>query len=746
MTIFVFSLLLFFFGNYLGVLFNSLYDFRYNLLLLAVCSIVPIFSKKYKTILPYCVSIFMLFFGLWNGVRVGPEQELQAFYGRNVIVSGLVEAFSWKEKDGFQSFILQVDNIHTKNSKIDYHDKVRVTIKTNEKIIGKKVVVSGTLQEIIGFRNPGVFDSKKYNRINRIGAKLAQAKLIKSQDQSSLVTKIVLLNRDIRKVLTDKLSNRAGNVLGGMLFGRSDIDDESRDIFADNGLNHLLSVSGTHMALLSGLLLVLLKRLPSTLQKILIISILSLYAVFCGLKPPSLRAVLMSSIVLFGGSGVEKGRLLGLAGIFLLLYKPLWILDLGFQLSFGASLGLVFLFPKIKTRLETIFPDIIAEGFSVTIAVQLMTLPLLIDSFNQVSVISLISNILFLPILELAAIFAVLGVAFFYIFNVQSIIGLSGFFIEQILIQAEFLGKLPFSTIAIARFPSWSYVIYYALLVLWVDIAYIKNLDNRERRLAIKVLSSILFCIFLWTNFWPRSFTAYFLDVGQGDCAVIITPWRRVIVVDTGGLKNFDTGMHIVTPFLRSLGKKSIDYLLLSHYDTDHVGGLKGLLRNVKVGTIIMPNEKITESSRPFYELCINSDAEKIVASKGMRFTIDGADIDIIDAGDYNTQGNEASTVARVSYQGRSFLFTGDMDEKREEEITYIHKTDVLKVAHHGSKSSSTENFLACVQPQIAVISVGAYNRYGHPHETVLERLQNIGAKVLRTDKSGCVKIELQDL
>jgi len=454
----------------------------------------------------------------------------------------------------------------------------------------------------------------------------------------------------------------------------------------------------------------------------------------------------MSGVILFGGSGAEKGRLLGLAGLFLLVYKPLWIIDIGFQLSFGASTGLIYLLPKIKSKLDTILPEIIAEGISVTVAVQLMTLPFVINAFNQISVISIISNVLFLPILELASAISLFGIVFFYFSNNYGFIRLSGFFIEQVLIQAELLRSLPFSTIAIASFPVWSYMLYYSLLALWIDGQYVKIFDNRERTLAIKMLSVFLFSIYVWTNLWPRSFTVYFLDVGQGDCAVIVTPWRNVIVIDTGGLNSFDTGANIVSPFLRSLGKKSVDYLLLSHYDNDHVGGLKGLLRNVKVRTIILPNERITEASRRFYELCTSNEAEKVIAKQGMHFTIDKVSLEILSVGDSSIVGNEASTIARISYEGKRFLFTGDMDAKREENAMFNPRTDVLKVAHHGSMSSSTEEFIARAQPKIAVVSVGAFNRYGHPHKSVLERLKKVDAKVLRTDRNGCIKLQLSDL
>lgn len=747
MTSFLFSLMLFFLGNYVGLFTASFYPFRHALLLFVVLIILPGMFEKYKSMLAYCMCLFMLLLGLWNGIRIGPsaEQELQAYWGKNVIVSGSVDSLSLKERDGLQSFVLQVHNMESNGAKLAYHKKIRVTVNSNEKLGGKDIVLLGRLQEQIGFRNPGSFDSKSYYRLQEIGGRLARAKVIRTQENNSLSTKIAFLNLGIRQTLDSCLPDQVSQLLGGMLLGGNGLDDESREIFADNGLSHLLSVSGTHLVLLSGLLLTMFKAFSANLQKVLVVCCLCLYALFCGLKAPVLRALFMSCVVIFGGSGVQRGRLLGLAGLFLLLCKPLWILDIGFQLSFGASAGLIYLLPKIKERLEVYLPEFIAEVVSVTLSVQLMSLPIMIASFHQISLISIISNVVLLPVLELSAFLSFLGLVCWYFLNVDSLLKLSGFFIEQVLWQGNLLRNIPFSTFAIASLPSWGYVVYYAWLFLWMDGSLVKNLDNRERNLSLRLLSLIVFALYLWTNFVPRPFATYFLDVGQGDCAVVITPWRKVIVVDTGGLKSFDTGANILVPFLRSVGKKSIDYLVLSHYDNDHVGGLKGLLRNVRVQNIVLPQERVTEVSEGFYELCKQNSARKLMAQEGMDISIDGAKLEILGVGDIKTKGNEASTVARISYAGKSVLFTGDMDMKRENEFSANPRADVLKVAHHGSKSSSSENFLKRVSPSIAVISVARNNMYGHPHKNVLTNLSGAGSRILRTDELGCIKIVFDD-
>lgn len=741
----IYGLWLFLIGNYIGLFMDSLYQLRHFLIALSVCIIVFSFNKKWKNKLSVYMSVSLCILGLWNGVREGPSaaEQLKPYFGKSVIVKGTVEPLSWKEKEGIQSFVLQVAEIESGGAKLEYKKKIRVTISETIKLMDKEVILVGTLEEQRGFRNPGSFDSKTYNRVQEIGGRLSRVKLVKHLSDDSFLTRLSTFNQELRKSMDDCLSIKISHLLGGMLFGGKKIDDEYREIFAENGLSHLFSVSGTHLVLLAGFLSAVLKRMPQGVQRMVIVLCLGMYMLFCGLKAPVLRAFAMTCVILYGGRGAERGRLLCLVAIILLLFKPGWILDIGFQLSFAASAGLVYVLPKIKSRLETFLPEYIAETIGVTLAVQLTTLPIIVNNFHQISLVSFISNLVLLPVLEFASLLAIFGLLFLKVLKIQCILKLSSFFVEQVVLQADFLRKLPCGTICIASLPVWSYVLYYGWLLIWLDKWVIKNLDSKERKIALCSLSVILFLIFIWSNFLPRPFAVYFLDVGQGDCAVVVTPWRKTIVVDTGGLRSFDTGANILVPFLRSLGKKSIDYLVISHYDNDHIGGLKGVLRNVSVKTIIMPRECVTESSKDIYELCKRADSKQILAEEGLQFVIDKTHFDVLGVGDYNVKGNEASTVARISYGGRSILFTGDMDAKREREFWANPKADVLKVAHHGSKSSSTEEFINRVNPKFAVISVGFNNRYGHPNKEVLARLKNADCQILRTDYLGCVQLTL---
>ena len=243
--------------------------------------------------------------------------------------------------------------------------------------------------------------------------------------------------------------------------------------------------------------------------------------------------------------------------------------------------------------------------------------------------------------------------------------------------------------------------------------------------------------------------TVYFMDVGQGDGAVIVSPERKIAVIDAGGLKSLDTGSRIITPFLHSLGKSKVELLIPSHSDYDHIGGGAGLARNIQLKKVVLPKEKFSEDG-----LQLMKDILKLVkaenvefARKGKEYDLGGATLKLISVPEYAVSGNDASTVVELkdTKTGRKALFTGDMTVKREAGLEDLGEYTVLKVGHHGSKGSTSELFLDNIKPRLAVISCGYRNMYGHPHRATLQRLENAGCKVLRTDESGCVQVELTE-
>lgn len=682
--------------------------------------------------------------GIISGAHIQPEpqQLLQSCFNREVAAYGIIDPATVKQSDKGTSFVLKCRGIKVDGKTVGYDQKLRVFSAEKIKQCDKYVYCRGILQQLSNFRNPGGFDAEKWNYVNGIGGMIGKGQITVTQQEIGWSDRAALLNLALKERIIHAAGSSTGGLLAGMVFGGSgNIDEATRKVFTDNGLTHILSVSGTHMVLLTGFLLLILRRIQRTLKCIIIAVMLIFYAAVCGFQPPVLRALCMSIILLYGGSQAEKGIILCMTGIVMLIFKPVWIYDIGFQLSFGATAGLIWLLPKIKAALSAYLLLWLSEAAGVTIAAQLSVLPLLVNYFYQLSLISVLSNIILVPVLEIATIMTLLGLLLSIVPTVgNGLIYLAGFFTQQVIVQGKLFSCLPGSVVTIGAMPLWSVAVYYFLLIICMDLPCVQFLQNKERQFFIDVLSMILVVGWGISNYGSRDFSVYFLDVGQGDCAVITTPDDKVAVIDTGGLKNYDTGSRILVPFLHRLGKTKVDVLLLSHGDYDHAGGAAGLAKYIQIDKIILSDmHQCTAAEK---QLLAGTSAKAEQAAAGAVYALgDDAVLKILDTAPTGAEGNDASIVAAAEYGEHRVIFTGDISEEREALLNNIGKADVLKVAHHGSRFSSSDAFLAQVQPAVAVISAGQNNSYGHPHAETLERLREMGSQIMRTDLMGAVKV-----
>lgn len=767
------GIVLFICGNFIGLEVGMKQELQYLCIFLLITSIASMFFTKKRPSI--CVCCFFMLLGFLNGSRdsISAENILSSYFGQAVIVQGNVDVSSVKLQENGCSFILECEQVVVNERLIDYRGKLRAFVDAkqikkffsqangdknslalfgdyaNNKTPIGKIVLSGTLENMSSFRNPGSFDSTGWNRVQEIGGRIRNASILKSEPEISVLNQAALLNSMLRDFLRSKLSTGSGPLLGGMLLGGgADLDEETRNTFAQNGIAHLLSVSGAHLVLLSSLLTLLLRPLSVGWRRVLILVFLIAYGALCGSKPPILRALCMSAVLLYGGSGGKRGIVLGMTAVLLLLYKPVWILDLGFQLSFLAVAGIIWLQPKCQRLLAKVLPDFISELGSVTLAAQLAVLPLEITHFHQVSIISFLSNLCLVPVLEFAAFLTICGLLLCIIPIGDYCFWGASFLVEQVMVQAGWLADLPFSIIIIAALPLWCFIIYYVWVLVWADVPMAMYLSNFQRRCLIVLCSSALGIALYLSSYGQQPMIAYFLDVGQGDCAVVVTPktWKersKVIVFDTGGLKNYSTGSKILAPFLRTLGTGKIDLLILSHYDYDHIGGAVDLSRVCEVEQVILPREYINQENEGML-LALSENWKScnfVLAQQDKEYVLNNVRVKLVDVPSLMAKGNESSTLAEVCYKNYKLLFTGDMGEEREKMLALQSQYDVLKAGHHGSRHSSSEDFLRQVRPKLTVISCGAGNRYGHPHKETLEHLAFYGSKVLRTDENGCIKL-----
>ena len=245
------------------------------------------------------------------------------------------------------------------------------------------------------------------------------------------------------------------------------------------------------------------------------------------------------------------------------------------------------------------------------------------------------------------------------------------------------------------------------------------------------------------------------IDVGQGDSTLIITPNNKKILIDGGGSSTYNVGENILIPYLLDRKIQKIDYIIISHFDQDHVGGILNVLQEMKVGKVIIGEQGAEcEQYQQFLNIVQQKKISVVIAKKGDIIQIEKdvqlkvlfPDTELI----RDNILNNNSLVFKVEYKDFKVLFTGDIEKIAEEKLLKMYKkdklnADILKIAHHGSKSSSTENFIEAVNPKIVLIGVGKNNKFGHPNSNVLNRLKSRGVKVYRTDLNGEINIEIKE-
>jgi competence protein ComEC len=500
-------------------------------------------------------------------------------------------------------------------------------------------------------------------------------------------------------------------------------------------------------------------RLHKVATAVLVVGVIAIYSLLAGAVPPVIRSAIMGGLA-FVALALDRERdarrILLLTGLLMLLISPLLFFHISFQLSFLATAGLLYLAPVWQKYFrEHGCNAYIAAGLSITLAAQLATLPILAWYFNQLSLSSLIANLVVVPLVEIIIVLGLFaGVAAFILPFAGSVVFAGGSLLLGVVTEMTVkIAALPASVIWI---PSMNFawgLLYYLLLGMFLLNAQQREklwdgIKKRRNVFSVVLLAAVVFvvCVQLAK---PKEMQVHFIDVGQGDAALVITPGGRAFMFDTGGTRdgNFDIGAKVDVPYLLHYGVLKLDGVFLSHAHEDHAAGCGGILRNLPVAQVITADEGILDYARSMKLGDNDPLLHKFhTARQWERMTVDGVTIEVLFApplqeGD-NKTGNEASNVYRVSYGKASFLFTGDLTKEKEAQLLaegINPASSVLKIGHHGSDTSSSPEFLQAVKPQFGVFCVGADNSFGHPKPAVVQRFKEQGIKTLRTDENGAV-------
>ncbi len=622
--------------------------------------------------------------------------------------------------------------------------KVLISIKKSQQIdkinYGDLIYLEGKLEIPKIATNYKGFDYRQYLKTKKIqGIVIADnVKILKAKYKNNLIYQ---MQKKIKAIIKEKLPSETGDLLLAILLGdKKDLSEQIQINFKNSNLSHMLAVSGAHVSyIIIGLTYITQNSIMGKRKaRVFCIFFLIIFMAITNFTPSVTRACIMAILTLVSEILYKKADIytnISISALIILLYNPYSLLDLGFQLSFGGTIGIVIFMRFIKKKQEE--PKLlnyIKQMALVSICANIIIIPIIMNNFNTVSLTFLVSNILASPIL---AIIVIVGFSIIIISIIShSLSNLLVFWLNPILNLlikiSSFCSKLPFAKILVVTPYIFNILFYYTIILYLVNYNNLKQFIKKKTVILLSIiliLSNFIFYIL------PQDLKIYFIDVGQGDSTLIVTPSKKTILIDGGGSESFDVGEKVLLPYLLDRRIRKIDYIMISHFDTDHCKGIFTVIENLKVKNIIISKQaEKSENYKKFKEIVANKKINIILVKAGDKIKIDKyIYFKIL----FPTEKlimqnplNNNSIVSQLNYKSFKMLFTGDIEEIAEKEILNLQKdklkSTILKVAHHGSNTSSTQEFINSVKPELALIGVGKNNTFGHPSECVVEKLRDL--------------------
>ena len=635
-------------------------------------------------------------------------------------------------KESEEDFLCSIDNYKIEENKMklelickeklvgSYYFKNDEYKFFKEKVnIGSSVIVKGKLVSPKNNTVPYLFNEKKYLYNKRVyyTLKIDSIKILNENSNPF----IKLKNRVIKHVNSYKDST----YLYAFILGKTElISDEVLTSYRENGISHLFALSGLHVSIFSSILLFILKKLrfKEILNYVIIFIFLLLFSFITGFSPSILRATLLFFLL-----GINKVfylnirtlDILYLVFIILVIINPFIIYNLSFILSFTAAFFLIFSSDLLKGK------NYFVSLFKVSLLSYFASLPLSIYYFGYTNLLGTILNLVFVPLVS----FVVFPLTFltFIISKFYSILNITTNLLESL--------SLLFNKFKIIiYFPRMNLIfvfIYLSILMLYIKF---------KKKICLYLII-VLLIFFKIRRYMDNNTYIYYIDVGQGDSILVVTPHlNKTILIDTGGIVRFNENYksNIVKnktiPFFRRIGINKVDYLFLTHGDYDHAGEANELLSNFCVKKVFINKGNINNIEKK-----INN--KEVLTLKN--FVIDNIKVNSLNNNVFNNE-NDDSTILLFNIYDYKFLFMGDASIKTEEYLlnNYIlPNVDILKVGHHGSYTSTSTDFINVIKPKYSVISVGENNMYKHPNKSVLDILDN--TKLFRTDVDGTIEVKI---
>ena len=724
-----------------------------------------------------------IFYGTISNNRVNPD--LFRYTGHWVTLEGVVCSEPDLRPD---KVFYKLDLTRIKIGEEQSRLKARVLVQAPKP---DKVYCFGDLLRIHGLLvrpdepgNPGEFDYRTYLTRQGIGVILrasgSEDFVLLGVRGNLFMRQLLLLKKKIIMVQQQTLPADKAALVNGIVFGtQGQIPEKLWEAFSQTGIVHILSVSGMHVGLVlaGAIALTGFLNIPVIQGTLLISLLVILYSLFCGMGPAVTRSALMALMFLWSyrlGRKQDWPTTLSLAALIILLWKPAAIYDIGFQLSFSATWGILYLGPVIDELLKkhTRWPAWVQATIWVSLAAQLATLPLVALYYNLFSPVSMLANILAVPlttaILALGVCSGILGL--FSVFLAGLINACTSAVLDIFIAVVSLLNNLPGSFISIPSpplifIPAWFIVLFFSARIFnkknaSTTVRFLS--ENRNAAVLILILAVTAISLLFFKTPAEKQLVMHMIDVGQGESILIQFPSGKNMLVDTGGWEGeFATGegagSKVVLPYLQRLGVRRLDVLLLTHSHEDHAGGAAAVVNSIPAALVIVSSAAQKANSLsgaspeedPYSRLLEGFRKKGILiqaVNEGDRLLLDpDVEIKVLSPSSTRTyqadDENNSSVVLMIRYGRQKFLLTGDIEVEAQESLLKSGadlRADVLKMPHHGS-SNLLRSFVERVHPSFALISAGKNNRFFLPSSETVKLLKDLNIPVYRTDKDGAI-------
>lgn len=607
---------------------------------------------------------------------------------------------------------------------------------------GSIIKINAQYTEATRDRNYGGFNYKTYLRTKKIYGifNVEDVEIVKNGSDNI----IIKLRKYIKSKLREKLKKENSELAISLIVGdRSHISSEVEDNFKKANLMHMLAISGAHFSyviLIATFISNRLqhKRLGQLIQIIAIIFFMNL----TGNTASVVRAGIMS-ILLIGSSICKRQNdslnNIAISAIIQIINNPYIIFDSGFMLSYSGVLGIILFYKRISEHIHF-------KSIALTISANIFIIPIMIYNFHTISGSFIISNICASWLLGIIIILEFISLCI----PIKLLYMILDLLIMMLRKIAEICANIPFAQMYVPRYAIFFVIVIYILI-------FCRKLKCKKYVYSFLTIGVSILLIVNFTDVYQDRMRINFIDVGQGDSCLI--RYKGInIMIDSGGSlsknkdgKSYDIGENVLNNYLLNRGITRLDYIMASHFDEDHSQGFVFLLKNMKVKNVIISEQYKTSSIyEQFKQICKKQNIQIIYVRSGDEIRIKDLAFKILHPKSKENQISENplnnnAIVCMVKYKNRRILFTGDIEKVAENEMVKEYtnglKADILKVGHHGSKTSTTKEFLDLINPSIALIGVGQNNKFGHPNEDVIKRLEEKNIQIYRTDEMGEISV-----